>query len=206
MTKKMKLAEQKTDLKHLKTEKRNLGKQNVYSEQRRNSLVARLKSSDHRAAAELVDLYYEQIYLFMRRLGHDRQTSEDLTQESFLNAWHHIGQLRDGNALNGWLYRIAGNLSKLYWRKHKNKEVAGIELLDIPDSNNQDYDKISHREQLENLKNTVSQLPWKLRQVIVLHYMQELSISEAAEAAEIREGTFKSRLHRALEALRKSVI
>jgi RNA polymerase sigma-70 factor (ECF subfamily) len=52
----------------------------------------------------------------MRRLGHGRQLSEDLTQETFLRAWRHIGQLRNGKALEAWLYRIAGNVSKLYWR------------------------------------------------------------------------------------------
>jgi len=206
MLKKINLAEQQADLMHLNTEKRNLGRRKDYSDQRRDSLVARLRASDHTAAAELVDIYYEQIYLFMRRLGHDRQISEDLTQESFLNAWHHIGQLRDGKALNGWLYRIAGNVSKLYWRKHKNKEVAGIEIIDMPDNKDQECDKVGHFEQLEQLKNAVAQLPSKLRQTIVLHYMQELSIAEAAEAADIREGTFKSRLNRALKALRKSVI
>jgi RNA polymerase sigma factor (sigma-70 family) len=51
----------------------------------------------------------------------------------------------------------------------------------------------------------VGELPRKLREAIVLHYMQHLTISEAAEAAGIREGTFKSRLNRALRALRKQV-
>ena len=75
----------------------------LYLEKRRDSLAARLRAGDSTAATELVDIYYEQIYLFMRRLGHSRQASEDLTQESFLQAWHHIGQLRDGKALNSWL-------------------------------------------------------------------------------------------------------
>jgi len=70
-----------------------------------DSLASRLKDGDRVAAAELVEMYYRRIFLYMRRLGHDRQVSEDLTQESFLNAWYHIGQLKEGKALASWLYR-----------------------------------------------------------------------------------------------------
>ena len=142
----------------------------------------------------------------MRRLGHDRQISEDLTQESFFNAWHHIAQLRDGKALDSWLYRIAANVSRLYWRKHKHKEVVGIEIIDVPDDRTGDgYDKVGRYEQLEELQIAVGRLPVKLRETIILHYMQQLTIAKAAEALGVKEGTFKSRLNRALRALRKDV-
>ncbi|MHC4424835.1 MAG: RNA polymerase sigma factor [Planctomycetota bacterium] len=204
MTKKAKLTEQKVDSAYLTTEQGRLDRPRMHPDQR-NSLVARLKAGNRTAAAELVDEYYERIYLYMRRLGHDRQVSEDLTQESFFNAWHHMGQLRDGKALDSWLYRIASNASKLYWRKHKHKEVVGIESIDVPDSSEGECDKVGHYEELEQLKNAVARLPVKLRETIVLHYMQQLTIAEAAGAAGIREGTFKSRLNRALRALRKDV-
>jgi RNA polymerase sigma-70 factor (ECF subfamily) len=203
--KKVNLTEQEFDLAHPISKLRELNKPKEHSEQRRDSLARRLRTGDRTAAAELVDIYYKQIYLFMRRLGHDHQVSEDLTQESFLNAWHHIGQLRDGKALNGWLYRIAGNVSRLYWRKHKGKKQAGLEGFDVPDSTNARYDKVERNEQLEQLKNAVTRLPVKLRQTIVLHYIQQLTIAESADAAGVREGTFKSRLNRALNALRKQV-
>ena len=141
----------------------------------------------------------------MRRLGHDRQVSEDLTQESFLNAWYHIGQLKEGKALASWLYRIATNVSKLYWRRHKGKKVVSIEWIDAPEDKILDADKSGQYEQLEQLRQVVAQLPVKLREVIVLHYMQHLTIAQAAEAASVRPGTFKSRLGRALKILRKQL-
>jgi len=175
-------------------------------EKRQDWLAAELKAGNRAAAAELVDLYYEQIYLFMRRLGHSCQVSEDLTQESFLAAWQHIGQLKNGRALNSWLYRIADNVSKLCWRRHKGTKELSIEGIDVPDNNETEWGKVGHLEQLGQLRNGVATLPIKLREVIVLHYMQHLTIAEAAEAAGIRQGTFKSRLNRALKALRKQVI
>jgi RNA polymerase sigma factor (sigma-70 family) len=204
--KKTNLTEQNFDSAHPITKLRELNKAKEHPEQTLNSLAARLRAGDHKAATELVDIYYKQIYLFMRRLGHNRQVSEDLTQESFLKAWRHIGQLRDGKALNGWLYRIAGNVSKLYWRRHKHKKPAGIESFNISGSTDTGPDIVEHNEQLEQLKNAVARLPVKLRQTVVLHYMQQLTIAEAADAAGIREGTFKSRLNRALTTLRKQAI
>ena len=206
MEKKVKLGEQKADLAYLNDMQRNLGRDKEHHCQKQDSLASRLRAGNRAAAAELVDTYYEQIYLFMRRLGHDRQASEDLTQESFFNAWHHIGQLKDGKALNGWLYRIASNVSKLHWRKHKHKEIIGIEGLEMPQSDKGEPEKMEHNEQLEHLKDAVERLPIKLRETVTLHYMQQLTIAEAAEAVGLNQGTFKSRLNRALKTLRKEII
>jgi RNA polymerase sigma factor (sigma-70 family) len=203
--KKAKTREQKADSAHHRDGQQDAGSRKRYMEQRRDSLVARLRAGNRAAAAELVDMYYEQIYLFMRRLGHSFQVSEDLTQESFLQAWQNIGQLRDGRALNSWIYRIASNISKLHWRRHRRREIAGIDGIDVPDGE-AGSEKSERNEQLAELKSAVGQLPIKLRQAVVLHYMQHLTIAEAAEAVGINEGTFKSRLHRALKALKKQVI
>lgn len=190
---------------YLKTKQGDSGKYEIQPDQQRHSLVARLRAGDRSAAAELVDEYYQRIYLFMRRLGHDRQISEDLTQESFFNAWHHIGQLRDGKALDSWLYRIAANVSKLYWRRHKHKEIVGIDIVEMANSTEDGRDKIGRYEQLDELKTAIERLPRKLKETIVLHYMQQLTIARAAKALDIKEGTFKSRLNKALRTLRKEV-
>lgn len=205
MKEKAKLTEQNADVTYLKNKSRPVRDSRERVEQNRRALVARLKAGDRDAASDLVDEYYQQIYLYMRRLGHDRQSSEDLTQEVFFNAWHHIGQLKDEKALNSWLYRIASNVSNLYWRRHKHKEVVGIENMNTPEVSTGRDDEFGHYEQLEQLNYAVARLPIKLRQTIVLHYMQQLTIAEAAQVAGIRQGTFKSRLNRALKALRKSV-
>ena len=168
-------------------------------------LAARLSKGERAAAEELVNRYYERIYLFMRAVGHNRQTGEDLTQETFLRAWYHIGQLRDGKALNGWLFRIAGNVSKLYHRRHKDRPTVDLDSIEPPAGGIDGSQRAGDREQLGHLHEAVARLPWKLRQAMVLHYMEQLTISEAAEAAGIRPGTLKSRLNRGLEALREQV-
>ena len=205
MNEKAKLAEQKAGPAYLTGELRDLGASRELLHQSQDSLSARLRAGDGAAAAELVDKHYEQIYLFMRRLGHDRHASEDLTQEIFFSAWHHIGQLKDDKALNGWLYRIAANVSRLHWRRHKHQETVGIEQIDVADSGETGPDAAGRREQLGQVRDAVARLSANLRQTIVLHYMQQLTIAEAAEAAGVRQGTFKSRLNRALRTLKESM-
>jgi RNA polymerase sigma factor (sigma-70 family) len=80
-----------------------------------------------------------------------------------------------------------------------------MEAADLADDAGDGYDKVRRSEQVGRLKTAVARLPVKLRQVVVLHYLQHLTISEAAEAAEITEGTFKSRLNRALKVLRNQI-
>lgn len=205
MDEKPKLAEQKPGLTYPTSKQRDVGGELSPAAQGRYLLSARLRAGDRDAAAELVDVYYEQIYLFMRKLGHDRHASEDLTQDVFFSAWHHIGQLKDNKALNGWLYRIAANVSRLYWRRHRHDEVVGIEQIDLPAGRQAAAERAEHREQLERVRDAVAKLPVKLRETIVLHYMQQLTIAEAAEIADVRQGTFKSRLNRALRTLKKSI-
>ena len=170
-------------------------------ESSRNSLSARLRAGDHAAAEELVDKYYKRIYLFLRRLGHSRQVSEDLTQETFLQAWRHLGRLRDSKAAGVWLYSIACNASRLYWRRHK--AAARYEAIERVDSQSLGKDAVEHLEQLNRVKNAVSLLPPKLREAIVLHYLEQLTIAESARAAQVTKGTLKSRLSRALKLLKK---
>jgi RNA polymerase sigma-70 factor (ECF subfamily) len=197
-------AEQQVETAHLKNSD---GQDRQQLQDDQKSLAARLRRGDRTAAVDLVDQYYNRIYVFMRVVGHDRQVSEDLTQEAFLQAWYHIGQLRDNKALNSWLYRIAGNVSRLYWRRHKARiEATSIDEMDLPAPAESLLHRVEGLEQLARLRGAVAELPWKLKQAVVLHYMESLTIAEAAEAAGVRQGTFKSRLNRALSALRRNMV
>lgn len=202
----MDLVEQKILLEHLLGAKDD-AQDRVQAEPAQTSIVARLRGGDRSAAPELVDRYYERIFLYLRELGHNRHASEDLTQEAFLRAWRHLGQLKDERALNAWLYRIASNVSSEHWRKHKRRENATRQKMALQADTQ--HESESHRagsnEQLELLQEAIVSLSWKLRQAVVLHYVQEFTIADAAKVAGVKEGTFKSRLNRALGMLRKEM-
>jgi RNA polymerase sigma-70 factor (ECF subfamily) len=205
MEKDTQATEQTADMAHLNTEAATGVQPGAAPMEDAAVLAKRLRHGEQAAATELVDRYYQRIFLFMRAVGHDRQISEDLTQETFLRAWYHIGQLRDGKALNGWLFRIAGNVSRLHRRRLKGKDSVSLDSIETPVGGADGSLEAGQQEQLDRVQQAVQRLPWKLRQAVVLHYMEQLTIAEAADAAGIREGTLKSRLNRGLEALRKNV-
>ena len=172
-------------------------------DKQQDSLAVRLKAADRSAAAELVDMYYQQIYHYVRRMGFGYAASEDLTQDVFFQAWRHIAQLRNDQMLRPWLYRIATNAAKS--RLRKKRSYTALEEAELIDENSQSWEKIENKELLFKVKKEIDNLPIKLKQVVLLHYMQHLTISEAAGAAGIKQGTFKSRLSRALKQLRKQL-
>ncbi len=190
---------------HLIDKRQNHGEPVEQSEKNYDSLVARLRSGNRDAAGELVDLYYTQIYLYMRRFGYSSHISEDLTQETFSQIWQHIGQLRSSNALKSWVYRVACNVSSVYLRKNKRKEGVSAEKLLLIADRNAAVDVVEYNEQVNRLRTVIAEMPVKFSQAIILHYMQCLNISEAAKAAGVREGTLKSRLSRGLNILRKQL-
>ena len=134
------------DFAHLNNEWTESEQKDGHLETRLKSLPERLKAGDNLAAAELVDLFYRQMFLYFRRLGHSSDVSEDLTQLCFIKVWQHIGQLKNSNALKSWMYHIASNTSKLYWRRHKNN-TENIENIDIADNNGVAHDGIENIEQ-----------------------------------------------------------
>jgi len=83
--------------------------------------------------------------------------------------------------------------------------MGSIDGFDVPDKGETGNEAIDY-EKFEQLRAAVAQLPDKLKKTVVLHYMQHLTIVEAAQAVGIREGTFKSRLNRALTILRTQVM
>jgi RNA polymerase sigma-70 factor (ECF subfamily) len=199
MHKNAQAAEQDKGIAHPYTKQVNAVRQSGSAPLDQLSLARRLRHGERAAAEELVDAYYARVYVLMRAMGYDSHTSEDLTQETFMRTWAHIGQLRDGKALAGWVFRIAGNVARLHWRKQKHIEI----VPNADEASSDGSDQAAGREDSARLRKVVATLPWKLRQAVVLHYMNQLSIAEAAEAAGVRQGTLKSRLNRALEALRR---
>ncbi len=137
-------------------------------------------------------------------MGHNPVNSEDLTQECFLRIWQHVGELKYGAALGSWIYSIAGNVSSQYWRKLK-REVIPDGDLEKANPEQQSPVRVEHEEELDRLKEKVVLLPFKLRQAVVLHYMQELTIAQASDAVGVRQGTIKSRINRALRILKKKM-
>jgi len=167
--------------------------------------VLHYQHGDRKAWEELIELYEKRLFYYIKQIVVNEADALNLLQDTWLRVLRTINRINEPAYLTLWLYRIAINVSRRYWRRHKGNKARSIEGIEVPEHNEAEYNKIGDYEQVGRLKTAVEQLPMRLKQAVVLHYMQHLSIGEAAEAAGVREGTFKSRLNRALNVLRKQV-
>ncbi len=183
------------------------------------ALVARCKTNDLTAFEEMVERYQHKIYGYVRRLVGNETDAEDITQEVFLKALTSLHAFREESSLQTWLFRIATNLCRdlmrrrqrergwfsLWRRTEEEQEGGGERLLDIPDLEG-DPERLLLREELgELLQRAIEELPWRMREVLVLHDLEALSYEEIAEALGIPLGTVKSRLFHARARLREAL-
>ena len=140
--------------------------------------------------------------------------AEDIAQEAFIRAYVNIHTFDMNKKFSTWLYRIATNLSIDRIRKKKpdyylDAEVAGTEGLNMYSKIAADTalpeDEIETMELQQTIQKEILKLPDKYRTVIVLKYIDELSLIEISEILEIPIGTVKTRIHRGREALRKQL-
>lgn len=176
-------------------------------------LVQRLRAGDKTACAECIELHAPDVYrLALRLTGHEAD-AEDVTQETFLNAFRAIDSFEWRAGLKTWLHRIAYNAAMQRLRRRPPPSVSvdaangeedeaplPRELFDwccLPEA---DFESAEARAELER---AVRELPENLRLVFVLRELEELSTEETAAALGLTPQNVKVRLHRARLRLRE---
>ena len=134
--------------------------------------------------------------------------ARDVTQETFVAAWTQLPRLRQPDAFAGWLRRICVNRCRNWLRASKRRgRPASLDMDDgladrLPDRSRDFRGAVEARMLLEPAFERLSD---DQRAVLALHYSMGYSISEAADALDVRVGTAKSRLNSGLNVLRKAI-
>jgi len=139
------------------------------------------------------------LYRFISNLIPRREMAEDVLQEVLFRICKKIGWLRDPELLRPWAFRIA---SRECFRQARSERRRSEERLD-PDTLETAASKSFTQEWEPRLLDWIDDLPPASRAVIVLHYLEEMSLDEVAAVLEIPPGTAKSRLAYGLARLRK---
>lgn len=166
-------------------------------------LVRRAQRGDMDAYEQLVTTQSASVYRLARAYVGDAG-APDLAQEVFVAAWRALPGLRDPDAFGPWLHRIAVNRCRSAVRG--NGRVREIPMDDVVADRAADpRDGFGAAEARAVVGPAFRLLPDDQRAVVALHYAASLSIRECGEVLAIPEGTAKSRLNAALEALRRDV-
>lgn len=176
--------------------------------------IKQVLKGDRNAFGEIVELYKDKVFQLSFRMLGNRHEAEDIAQEAFIRAYVNIQSFNMNLKFSTWLYRIATNLCIDRLRKKKpdyylDAEVKGTEGLTmyshIPSDASLPEEDVESLELQESIQKEISKLPDKYRSVIVLKYIEEMSLNEISEILDIPLGTVKTRIHRGREALRKQL-
>jgi RNA polymerase sigma-70 factor (ECF subfamily) len=168
-----------------------------------SDLVERYLGGDMTAFDELMIRYERQIYRVCYRFTENRDDAMDLAQEVFIKAFEHLGSFRRESSLKTWLYRIAMNHCINHVKKHSYEFVEVSETIGSVGATVQS--QIEDREQREQFRRLVKQLPPKQKAILELRINEQLSYEEIAKISGRSVSTIKASVFFALEKLRKLV-
>lgn len=169
---------------------------------------------DESAITTLVERHRKRVYNYILMLTKDRQTADDLFQETFIKV---IDSLRSGRyAENGrfisWVLRIAHNIVIDHFRSGKKPvrivpgEEAGYDLLNNRKLADETIEEVLIHEQIEqDVRDLIDRLPSEQREVVVLRHYFDLSFKEIAQRTGVSINTALGRMRYALINLRKLI-
>jgi RNA polymerase sigma-70 factor, ECF subfamily len=166
------------------------------------ALVERASQGDHEAFGILVGVRLARLDTAARLILRDPELARDAVQEATLRAWRSLRGLRDPGRFDAWLHRLTVNACLDLARRRRSR-VIEIELTPLHDASVQD--STSQVTDADYVERMLAGLDPAQRAVVVLHYYLDLSLPETAAALGIPVGTVKSRLNRALGAMRIKV-
>jgi RNA polymerase sigma-70 factor (ECF subfamily) len=169
--------------------------------ERERSIVLAARRGDADAFRELYRAYRDPIWTLVVSLVGDSTQAQDVMQNVFFKAFRGLGGFRFQAGLFTWIYRIAHNECLNHLRR---REVPHIPLEAIVGSREEiESDRASDREERRKaaLREAVKRLPFKMREVVVLKYVEDLSYMEMSRILGCPSGTVASRLNRALAEL-----
>jgi RNA polymerase sigma-70 factor (ECF subfamily) len=149
--------------------------------------------------AHLRDVYSYAYY----RIG-NHHDAEDLTEQTFLQAWRHFARARsesDGRPLRPWLIRIAHNLAANYYRDRARRPQTALDDADVLSAPHETEQLVEGRQELRDVLDGVAALPDDRREALIMRFALDMDNREIARALGRSEGATKVLLHRAIKQL-----
>jgi len=169
--------------------------------ERERSLVKAAQRGDSGAFQELYDAYRGRIWTLVVYSIGDSLQAQDVLQTVFFKAFRGLRSFRFQSSLFTWIYRIARNECLNYNRRRSSPHVPLEAILGSSDEMDTRPISDGHEARKVILQNAVRQLPFKMREVVVLKYLEGLSYEEMSRVLGCAPGTVASRLNRALAEL-----
>lgn len=171
-------------------------------------LVLQLQRGDLDALGALYDRHHQRVYRTALGITNDPEAAADLLQDVFLRVYRFARRIDPSRPLEPWLYRVTANLAYTWLKRRKRwyrylievGEWLARELGPGPQR------QLELDEEAARARKAVAALPVSQRMVVVLFYLNDLSVEEIAGILDIPKGTVKSRLYYARSTLKKKLL
>lgn len=166
-------------------------------------VLARARAGDEAAFVAIYEHYSAAIHRFAYRLLGNQEQADDVTQDTFIRAYEHIGRLAEDANLSAWLYRIAANSCQDVLRRRR--RIAWVPMLEDEDKDSEftTEDFVPQVIEAHAIQRVLAEMPPPLATCLVLRSVEGFSCEEIAEIMNIPKGTVFSRLARARELFTK---
>ena len=173
-------------------------------------LLQRIEKGDHDAVAALYNAHVDRIYaLILNQVDRDRETAQEILQETFFSAVKSVGRFRGKSSVYTWLCSIANRKVADFYR-HKKREAKHrvqypVDTDEMQDTSENITTIIESEESNENIRKILYSLPLHYRQVLLLKYVEKLPVSEISEIMERSPKSVEGLLTRARKEFQKKL-
>ncbi len=177
-------------------------------------IIKEALSGSQKAFRTLTERHSASISHVIFKIVRDRDTTNDLTQETFMKAFSSLASYRSEYRFSTWLYKIAANSAIDFLRKkrinafsldQKIETSEGTIEIDVPDNSYNPEQDLVRKQQNITIQSAIEDLPERYKEVIIYRHKDDKSYEEIADLLGIPVGTVKARIFRARELLKKKL-
>jgi RNA polymerase sigma factor (sigma-70 family) len=168
------------------------------------------RNGDRDAYGRIVAACQNTVTAVALAITRDVQTSEDIAQEAFVNAWQHLERLHNADSFLPWLRQIARNLARDHLRKYREQPLDGpnaeLAMAVAADPGPQPMQKLLEDEHEAAAAELIAALPEESRETLLLFYREGQSSQQVAILLGITDAAVRKRLSRARQLVRDDLI
>jgi RNA polymerase sigma-70 factor (ECF subfamily) len=176
-------------------------------------LVERARNGDIEAFEKLIEGCQKKVFNITFRMIGNYDDANELAQEVFLKAFRSIKKFKGDSLFSTWIYKVTANVCLDEIRRRKNKFTLSLDeeveygdgelKRQIPDNAPTPDVEVETNQIKEVVNKSIQELPEDYKSIIILRDIQGLSYDEISKIFDCPEGTVKSRINRARQALKK---
>ena len=156
----------------------------------------------------IVDRYKNKAFSILKRMLKNEFDAEEILQDCFLKAYNSLRSFKGEAKFSTWFYKIVYNSALTKLSSKKRKIESEMSSLDDHFNLESDYDSmdIEKKDLDEFLQETINKLPERYSAIIIMYYLNQLSVEEISEVMHISVSNVKVMLHRSRNSLRDLIL